>query len=103
MFLQAAETPNNIFNLALPFLAVFAIYYFIVIMPTRRNQKKVDEMIDNLKVGDKVITNSGIYGTISGLKEDRILMRIAENVKVEMSRKSITALQNPDQEQTKSS
>jgi preprotein translocase subunit YajC len=103
LFLQAAEVPNNIFNLALPFLAVFAIYYFIVIMPTRRNQKKVDEMIENLKVGDKVITNSGIYGTISGLKDDRILVRIAENVKVEMSRKSITALQNPDQEQTKSS
>jgi preprotein translocase subunit YajC len=104
LFLQAAEVPtNNIFNLALPFLAVFAIYYFIVIMPTRRNQKKVDEMIENLKVGDKVITNSGIYGTISGLKEDRIQVRIAENVKVEMSRNSISALQNPDQEQTKSS
>jgi len=103
VFLQAAEAPTNIFNLALPFLAVFAIYYFIVIMPTRRTQKKVDEMIENLKVGDKVITNSGIYGTISGLKEDRIQVRIAENVKVEMSRNSISALQNPDQEQTKSS
>ena len=103
MFLQTAEAPNNIFNLALPFLAVFAIYYFIVIMPSRRSQKKVQEMIENLKVGDKVITNSGIYGTISGLKEDRIQVRIAENVKVEMSRNSITALQNPDQEQTKSS
>ena len=103
MFLQAAEAPNSIFNLALPFLAVFAIYYFIVIMPTRRTQKKAQEMIENLKVGDKVITNSGIYGTISGIKEDRIQVRIADNVKVEMSRNSISALQNPDQEQTKSS
>lgn len=101
MFLQAAEAPNNIYNLALPFLAVFAIYYFIVIMPSRRSQKKVQEMVENLKVGDKVITNSGIYGTISGLKEDRIQVRIAENVKVDMSRNAISALQNPDQEQTK--
>ena len=99
LFLQTAEPPN-LFNLALPFLAILAIYYFIVIMPTRRNQKKVQDMIENLKVGDKVITNSGIYGTIAGLKQDRIQLRIAENVKVEMSRNAISALQNPDQEQT---
>ena len=97
MFLQTAEQPS-IFSLALPFLVVLAIYYFIVIMPTRRNQKKAQDMVENLKVGDKVITNSGIYGTIAGLKQDRIQLRIAENVKVEMSRNAITALQNPDQE-----
>ena len=101
MFLQTAEQPN-IFSYALPFLLVLAIYYFIVIMPTRRGQKKIQDMIENLKVGDKVITNSGIYGTIAGLKPDRIQVRIADNVKVEMSRNAITALQNPDQEQTNS-
>jgi preprotein translocase subunit YajC len=69
-------------------------------MPTRRNQKKVQDMIENLKVGDKVITNSGIYGTIAGLKQDRIQLRIADNVKVEMSRNAVSAFQNPDQEQT---
>ena len=47
-------------------------------------------MIENLKVGDKVITNSGIYGTIAGLKADRIQLRIAENVKIEMSRNAVT-------------
>jgi preprotein translocase subunit YajC len=99
LFLQTAEQPN-LLNLALPFLAILAIYYFIVIMPTRRNQKKAQDMIENLKVGDKVITNSGIYGTIAGLKQDRIQLRIAENVKVEMSRSAVSALQNPDQEQT---
>jgi preprotein translocase YajC subunit len=51
-------------------------------------------------VGDKVITTSGIYGTIAAIKQDRIQHRIAENVKVEMSRKAVSALQNPDQEQT---
>jgi len=99
LFLQTAEQPN-LFNLALPFLAILAIYYFIVIMPTRRNQKKVQDMIENLKVGDKVITNSGIYGTIAGLKQDRIQLRIAENVKVEMSRNAVSSFQSPDQEQT---
>lgn len=99
MFLQTAEQPS-IISLALPFLLVFGIYYVIVILPTRRNQKKAQEMIENLKVGDKVITTGGIYGTIAALKGDRIQLRIAENVKVEMSRNAVTALQNPDQEQT---
>lgn len=102
MFLQTAEQPS-IFNLALPFLIVFGIYYFIVVLPTRRSQKKVQEMVENLKVGDKVITNSGIYGTIAALKEDRIQLRIAENVKVDMARNAVSALQNPDQGQTNKS
>jgi len=99
LFLQTAEQPN-IIGLVLPFLLVFGIYYVIVILPTRRGQKKVQDMIENLKVGDKVITSGGIYGTIAGLKADRIQLRIAENIKVEVSRQAVTALQNPDQEQT---
>jgi len=102
VFLQTAEQPTSIISLVLPFLLVFGIYYIIVILPTRRSQKKVQDMIENLKVGDKVITTGGIYGTIAGLKADRIQLRIAENVKVDVSRNAVTAFQNPDQEQTSS-
>lgn len=98
MFLQTAEQPSLI-NLLWPFLLIFAIYYLIVILPTRRNQKKAQEMLQNLKMGDKVITNSGIYGTIAGLKGDRIQLRVAENVKIEMARNAVTSLQSSDQEQ----
>ena len=103
MFLQtaAAEQPSFFGGLAFPLLIVFGIYYFIVILPTRNKQKKVQSMIDNLKVGDKVITSSGIYGTIAGLREDRIQLRVAENVKLDMSRNAVTAFQSPDSEQTK--
>jgi len=55
-------------------------------------------MIDNLKAGDKVITNGGIYGTIVGLKADRIQLRVAENVKIELSRSAVTAMQSPEEE-----
>jgi len=82
----------------LPYLLIFAIIYFIVILPASRRQKKLQQMIKNLKAGDKIITTGGIYGTIVGLKEDRIQVRIAENVKVEMSRNAVTALQSPDSE-----
>ena len=101
MFLQTAAEQSSPFGIVVPLLLVFGIYYVIVIMPTRRNQKKVQNMIDSLKVGDKVITSSGIYGTIAGLREDRIQIRVAENVKLEMSRNAVTAFQNPDPEQTK--
>ena len=101
MLLQQAQQPN-ILSLALPFVIVFGIYYLIVIMPTRRNQKKVDEMIESLKVGDKIISNSGIYGTIVGFKDDRIQLRIAENVKIDLARNAVSALQNPETEQIKS-
>jgi len=68
------------------------------LLPARRRQKKLQEMIDNLKSGDKVVTSGGIYGTIVGLKDDRIQLRIAENVKIELSRNAVTALQGSETE-----
>ena len=101
MLLQQAQQPS-ILSLALPLVVVFVIFYVIVILPTRRNQKKLQDMIDNLKVGDKIVSTGGIYGTIVGLKEDRIQLRVAENVKIEVARSAVGALQNADQEQSKS-
>jgi preprotein translocase subunit YajC len=101
VLLQTAEQPS-ILGLALPFLIVFGIYYAIVILPTRRTQKKTQDMINNLKVGDKVITNGGIFGTVAGLRDDRIQLRVAENVKLEVARSAITALQSPGEDSAKS-
>ena len=81
-----------------PFVFIFIIFYFVLIRPGTTRQKKLQQMIDNLKVGDKIVTASGIYGTVMGLKNDRIQVRIAENVKVEMSKNAVTALQNPEEE-----
>ena len=105
MFLQTAaeQPPGSIFGIIGPLIIILGIYYVLVVMPTRKTQKKVQDMIDSLKVGDKVITNSGIYGTIAGLREDRIQLRVSENVKLEMARNSVSAFQIPDQEQTKQS
>jgi preprotein translocase subunit YajC len=77
---------------------ILAIFYLIVFLPARRRQKKVQEMIDNLQSGDKVITSGGIYGTIVGFKNDRVQLRVAENVKIEMSRNAVAALQKPEEE-----
>jgi preprotein translocase subunit YajC len=69
------------------------IFYFLMIMPAQRRQKKVAEMLRTLKTGDKVLTNGGIYGTIVGLDDDSVQLRIAEQVKIKVSRAAIAGLQ----------
>ena len=64
-----------------------------MILPAQRRQKKVNEMLKNLKTGDKIITNGGIYGTIVGLEDEAVQLRIAEQVKVKVSRSAIAGLQ----------
>jgi preprotein translocase subunit YajC len=96
---QQAPAPSGIASF-LPLILILGIFYIIVFLPARRRQKKLQEMIDNLKAGDKVITSGGIYGTIVGFKDDRIQLRIADNVKIELSRNAITALQGSEGEKT---
>ena len=74
------------------------IFYFLMIMPAQRRQKKVAEMLKELKTGDKVITNGGIYGTIAGLEPDAVQLRIAEQVKIKVSRSAIAGLQTEEKE-----
>ena len=97
LFLQQSVQPNTLVTF-LPFAVILVIFYFLLIRPGTQRQKKLQQMIDSLKVGDRVVTGSGIYGTITGLKNDRIQVRIAENVKIEMSKNAVTALQNPEEE-----
>jgi len=96
-FQQQTQAPGGIISF-LPLVLILGIFYLIVFMPARRRQKKLQMMIDNLKAGDKVITSGGIYGTIVGFKDDRIQLRVAENVKIELSRNAVTALQGSEQE-----
>jgi len=82
----------------LPILLIVVIFYFLMIMPAQRRQKKVAEMLRNLKNGDKVITNGGMYGTIVGLEDDAVQLRIADQVKVKISRNAIAGLQLENKE-----
>ena len=97
LFQQQTQAPGGIISF-LPLILILGIFYLIVSLPARRRQKKLQLMIDNLKAGDKVITSGGIYGTIVGFKDDRIQLRVAENVKIELSRNAVTALQGSEQE-----
>jgi preprotein translocase subunit YajC len=73
----------------IPFALVLGIFYFIILLPMKRKQQKVQEFIDGLKVGDKVITTGGIHGQITRLGEISVQLQIADKVRVEVARASI--------------
>ena len=75
-----------------PLLIMLGIFYFLLIAPMRKRQKKQDQMIKDLKTGDHVLTVGGIYGTIVGIKDDRLTLRIADQVKVNVAKSSISGL-----------
>ena len=97
LVMQAGSQPGG-FALFLPLILIMVIFYFLMIMPAQRRQKKVAEMLKDLKTGDKVITNGGIYGTIAGLESDSVQLRIAEQVKIKVSRSAIAGLQTEEKE-----
>src|SRR5437667_11899879 len=66
-----------------PFALVLAIFYFIILLPMKRKQQKVQEFLDSLKVGDRVITTGGIYGQNTRLGEQSVQLQIADKVRIE--------------------
>ncbi|MFB0518440.1 MAG: preprotein translocase subunit YajC, partial [Acidobacteriota bacterium] len=77
----------------LPLIIIFVIFYFLMISPMRRRQKRLQMLIGNLKTGDKIITTGGIYGTVVGVSEDRIQLRITERVNVDLAKNAVAGLQ----------
>lgn len=76
-----------------PLVLMFAAMYFLLIAPQRKKQKEHEKMLGNLKAGDEIVTAGGIYGVITGVKEDRFIVRISgDNVKVEIGKGFISAL-----------
>jgi preprotein translocase subunit YajC len=76
-----------------PFALVLAIFYFVILLPMKRRQKKVQEFIEALKVGDKVVTTGGILGSITKISEQSFQLQIAPNVRVDISRGAIVGYQ----------
>jgi preprotein translocase subunit YajC len=79
----------------IPLGLMFAIMYFMVIMPQQRQRKKVQAMLAELKSGDKVITNGGIYGTINGIDGDSVILKISAEpqVKIRIARAAIAQVE----------
>ena len=82
-------------------IMIIAVMYFLIFRPQAKKQKQQRMMLEQLKKGDKIITAGGMYGTIAGVKEQTIIVKIADNVKVELNRSSIAKKLNPDEKESK--
>jgi preprotein translocase subunit YajC len=80
----------------LPFALILGIFYLVILLPMRRRQKKVQEFLDGLKVGDRVVTSGGLYGQITKLGDKSIQLQVADKVRVDVSRAAIVGLQGQD-------
>ena len=89
---QAASTPAGPSPLAsfVPIILIFVIMYFLLFRPQIKKQKEQARLISTLKTGDHVVTASGIHGMISNVKDRTIIVKIADNVKIEMEKSAVT-------------
>jgi preprotein translocase subunit YajC len=94
--LAANGQPSPVFVQPLIFLAIGLIFYFIVFLPNKRRQKALQDMLNNLKNGDKVITSGGIFGVVAGIKDDRIQLKVADQVKIEISKSAVVSKQSEE-------
>jgi preprotein translocase subunit YajC len=100
-FLIALGTPPPGTNASpwlqlIPFVLILGIFYFVMILPMRKRQQKVQDFQGGLKVGDKVITSGGIFGSITRVSEQSVQLQIANNVRIEVSRPAIVGFQGQE-------
>ena len=82
-----------------PIIFIFAIFYFLLILPQQRRQKKWQGMLDQLKTGDKVTTSGGLRGTIIALKDDAVHLRVPpDNLRMEVTKASVVQVTTPEEE-----
>lgn len=79
-----------------PFALVLAIFYFIILLPMKRKQQKVQTFLDSLKVGDRIVTTGGIYGQVTRLGEQSVQVQIADKVKIEVAKAAIGGYQGQE-------
>src|SRR5438045_4761831 len=99
LFFQQPQGGGGSFIVAiLPWVLIFGFFYFLLIMPQRKRQRQLQEMVENLKAGDRVVTNGGILGTITAVRDNTFLIRSGEKSILEISRSAIAAVQGEEEE-----
>ena len=81
----------------MPFLLIFGVFYFLIILPQRKRQKALSDMVAALKPGDKVITSGGIYATVKEVKEKSLIVMSAQKSLLEISRASVSGMQGEEE------
>ena len=80
----------------LPIILIYVIFYFLLIRPQQKQRKEHQNLLSNLKVGDNVLTSGGIYGRVTGLKDDKVTVEISDKVRVKVNRGNIAGVIKQD-------
>jgi len=91
--MAAPPDGGNVLVQFIPFALVLAIFYFVILLPMKRKQQKVQEFLGKLKVGDRVITQGGIYGQITKLTDEVVQLQIADKIRIDVARAAIGGYQ----------
>lgn len=94
----APEQPPAIFQF-LPLIIIAVLFYFLLIRPQQKKQKEHQKLVSSVKTGDKVVTNAGIHGIVSNVKEATILLKVADNVKIEMDKAAVVTVIKSDEKE----
>tara|TARA_R100000027_G_scaffold66167_2_gene61616 strand:- start:6252 stop:6566 length:315 start_codon:yes stop_codon:yes gene_type:complete len=93
---QTAPAPGGGISSILFFILLFAGMWFLIIAPQRKRQKRQEAMIKALETGDKIMTSGGLFGEITNVKDDRLVVKIADGVKIELGRSFVaTKIEDP--------
>jgi len=93
---QGAPGAGGMLTTLMPLVLIFVIFYFLLIMPQRRKQKEHQQMVRNLKKGDKIVTTGGVYGTIIGLKKSYVEIEVASQVRLRVQRSCVNQLRREE-------
>jgi preprotein translocase subunit YajC len=89
---QSGEGSPSLLVSFIPILLIFIIFYLLLILPQQKKQKQHQSMLNALRKGDRVVTNAGIYGTVQDVKETMVVLKIAEDVKIEIVKSAVAAV-----------
>ena len=95
VLLQAAAD-GNWAGALLPFILMFAIFYFLLIRPQQKQQRRRQEMLSSIKRGDKIVTVGGIHGEVTGVKDDVLTVRIADKLEIRLNRAGVGYVKGQD-------
>ena len=92
----AAQAQPNVLVSVMPMVFLFVIAYFLLIRPQQKKAKDHQKLIESVKTGDQVVTNAGIHGTVSNVKDKTIIVKVADNVKIEFDRAAVVTVEKSD-------
>lgn len=91
-FRQQGDGMTGLVSSLLPFLLIILVFYFLILRPQQKRQKERQKLLESIKKGDKVVTSGGIHGTVEGIEDKTVLVKISDNTKVKVDRSAISAI-----------